>query len=169
MVRRDSANALAFAVGSPLHVITKVVFPCIQKGSDVPPASPTGVMTLKDLVFTRQIGCDRIQLTRVETGNGVVSPDPNVARLFIPSTGPYVGIGPDNVATIWDLLYVPYGKKPEDGYDLHARPMRYGELGIRSYLLTGGRIHVTWEDRQATTKDPIAEVCERDINAPCGS
>ena len=169
ILRRDSANAPAFAVGSPLHPIQAAVFDCISKGSDVKPESPTGVMTLRDLVFTRQIGCSRIQLRQVKNDNGVVSPNPNLARLFIPGTGPYVGTGRETIATTWDLFYVAHGKKPADGYDLHVRPTTYGHTGIRSYLLTAGRIHVTWQDRRATPSDPPAEVCESQIRTACGS
>jgi hypothetical protein len=162
ILRRDSANAPAFAVGSPLPPIQAVLIGCINEGSDVKPASSTAVLTLRDLLFARRSGCFRIQVMPVEN-----SSDSNLARLVVPTTGPYAGGNSWDTYTRWDLSYVPHGKKPSDGYDLHARPTDYGYSGIRSYLLTGGRISVTPEERRATRSDPLAEVCESDINAPC--
>jgi hypothetical protein len=167
IVRRDSSNGAAFAVGSPLQPITGVLMDCIRKNANTKPESRNGVLTLSELVFYPG-HCSRIQLEQVKTDGGYVLPDSNnSARLFLPTTRAYVGIPLEDISTSWNLTYVPHGKTPADGYDLHARPMRYGWTGIRSYLLTGEEIHVTWEDRRATTSDPLAEVCERDINAAC--
>jgi hypothetical protein len=168
ILRRDSSNAPGFAVGSPLQPITAVLMDCIRKNANTKPESRNGVLTLRELVFYPG-HCGRIQLEQVKTDGGSVVPDSNLARLYLPTTRAYVNIPLDDISTSWDLTYVPHGKTPADGYDLHVRPMTYGFTGIRSYFLTEGTVHVTWEDRRATTSDPLAELCERDINAPCGS
>jgi hypothetical protein len=169
IVRRDSTKGPAFAAGSPVQPILDVVLDCIKKATGVKPESSTGVLTLYDLVFASSHHCSRIQLEQVKDDNGTVSPDPNVARLYIPATGPYVGVTWRTLATSWDLFYVPHGKTPADGYDLHIRPMRYGESGIRSYLFAAGQTHVTWQNRRATIGDPLVEECEIDPWKSCGT
>jgi hypothetical protein len=167
MVRRDSASAPAFAVGSPLFPITAVVMDCIRKNApDAKPKSRNGTLTLRDLIFNSR-GCTRIRLDEVKSDGGAVSDDPNVARLYLPTVREFAGFPLSDQSTSWELTYVPHGKTPADGYDMHARPMQYGFTGVRSYLLTGDGIHVTWEDRRATTSDPLAEPCERDPNQAC--
>jgi hypothetical protein len=59
------------------------------------------------------------------------------------------------------------GGTAEDGFDLQVRPMMYGFTGVRSYLVTHGHVHATWEDRPATINDPLAEPCEIDPNQSC--
>jgi hypothetical protein len=168
ILRRDSANAPAFIVGSPLQPITLVLMDCIRKASEIKPKSRSGVLTLYDLVFYPG-HCGRIQLEQVKSDNGTVLPDPNIARLFLPTTRAFVAIPLEDISTSWDLTYVPHGKRPADGYDLHVRPMMYGYTGVRSYFMTGDTIHVTWEDRRATPSDPLAEECEIDPAKACGS
>jgi hypothetical protein len=94
--------------------------------------------------------------------------DPNIARLYLPTTRELVSFPLEDQSTAWDLTYVPHGKTPADGYDLHVRPITYGFTGIRSYLLSGGEAHVTWENRRATLTDPLAEPCEMDPWQACG-
>jgi hypothetical protein len=168
IVRRDSTRGPAFAAGSPVQPIVGVVLGCINKAKNIKGESPTGVLTLYELVFASGHHCDRIQLEQVKNDNGTLSSDPNVARLYIPATGPYAGVTWRTLATSWDLFYVPHGKTPADGYDLHVRPVRYGESGIRSYLMTAGQTHVTWENRAATVEDPLVEECEIDPWKSCG-
>jgi hypothetical protein len=166
--RRENARSPAFVVGSPLQPVVAVLMDCIRKGSSAKPASRNGVLNLRDLVFSSQF-CGRIQLEQVKSDAGVPSSDPNVARLYLPTTRAFVGIPLEDISTSWDITYVPHGKTPADGYDLHVRPMMYGFTGVRSYLLTGGKIYATWEDRRATVDDPLAEQCELDTNIPCSS
>jgi hypothetical protein len=166
ILRRDSSNAPAFAVGSPLQPITAVVMECIRKNATIKPESRKGVLTLRELVFYPG-HCSRIQLEQVKTDGGSVVPDSNIARLYLPTTRAYVGFPLEDLSTSWNIKYVPHGKTPADGYDLHVRPMTYGYTGIRSYLLTGDTIHVTWEDRPATPSDPLPLACESDINSTC--
>ena len=168
ILRRDSANAPAFVVGSPLQPISSVLMDCIRKASVAMPESRSGVLTLRELVFYPG-HCGRIQLEQVTSDGGTVLPDPNIARLFLPTTRAFVGIPLEDISTSWDLTYVPHGKTPADGYDLHVRPMMYGYTGVRSYLLTAGQIHVTWEERRATLSDPLAEECETDPTKACWS
>jgi hypothetical protein len=164
--RRDSSNAPAFAVGSPLQVITGVLMDCIRKNANIKAESRKGVLTLRELVFYPG-HCGRIQLEQVKTDGGYVLPDSNIARLYLPTTRAYVGFPLEDLSTSWNITYVPHGKTPADGYDLHVRPLTYGFSGIRSYLLTGDAIHVTWEDRPATPSDPPPLACESDINSAC--
>jgi hypothetical protein len=166
ILRRDSSNAPSFAVGSPLQPITGVVMECIRKNANIKSESRNGVLSLRELVFYPG-HCSRLDLEQVKTDGGSVVPDSNIARLYLPTTRAYVGIPLDDISTSWNITYVPHGKTPLDGYDLHVRPMMYGWTGIRSYLLTGGSIHVTWEDRRATPSDPLPEACESDINSAC--
>jgi hypothetical protein len=166
ILRRDSSDAPAFAVGSPLQPITAVVMDCIRKNANIKSESPNGVLSLRELVFYPG-HCSRLDLVQVKTDGGSVVPDSNIARLYLPTTRAYVGFPLEDLSTSWNINYVPHGKTPADGYDLHVRPMTYGYTGIRSYLLTGNAIHVTWEDRPATPSDPPTELCERDINEPC--
>jgi len=168
ILRRDSADAPAFIVGSPLQPITAVLMDCIRKAPDTKPESPSGVLTLRELVFYPG-HCGRIQLEQVKGDGGTVLPDPNIAHLFLPTTRAFVGIPLEDISTSWDLTYVPHGKTAADGYDLHVRPMMYGYTGVRSYLLTAGQIHVTWEERRATPSDPLAEECEIDPTKACWS
>jgi hypothetical protein len=170
IVRRDSANGPTYAVGSPLQPISAVLMDCIRKNSvspEVEANAGTRAMTLRDLVFYPR-HCGRIQLEQVKTDGGYVVDDPNVARLFLPTTRAFVGIPLDDISTSWDLTYVAHGKTPADGYELQVRPMMYGFTGIRSYLMTEREIHVTWEDRRATVTDPLAEACELKPRIPCG-
>jgi hypothetical protein len=168
ILRRDSADAPAFIVGSPLQPITAVLMDCIRKAPDTKPEAPSGVLTLRELIFYPG-HCGRIQLEQVKSDGGTVLPDPNIAHLFLPTTRAFVGIPLEDISTSWDLTYVPHGKTPADGYDLHVRPMMYGYTGVRSYLLTAGQIHVTWEERRATPSDPLAEECEIDPTKACWS
>ena len=168
ILRRDSANGPAFAVGSPLQPVIGVVMDCIRKNAPTAKAkSRNGVLTLRELVFGFR-GCSRIDLKQVKTDGGSVLDDPNIARLYLPTTREFAGVRVEDMSTAWDLTYVPHGKTPADGYDLYLRPMMYGFTGVRSYLLTNDEIHVTWEERRATRSDPLAEACERDPNTPCG-
>jgi hypothetical protein len=168
ILQRDSANAPAYAVGSPLQPVTAVVMDCIRKNAPgAKPRSPDGVLSLRDLVFTGARGCSRIDLQQVKTDNGYVLDDPNIARLYLPTTREFSGVRVEDMSTAWDLTYVPYGKTPADGYDFYLRPMLYGFTGVRSYLLTNGAAHVTWEERRATGSDPLADACERDPNTAC--
>jgi hypothetical protein len=166
-VRRDSAGAPAFAVGSPLQPITAVVMECIRKNSNLKPESKNGVMTLRHLVLYPG-HCSRLRLQQVKTESGYVLDDPNIARLYLPTTRELVSFPLEDQSTAWDLTYVPHGKTPADGYDLHVRPITYGFTGIRSYLLSGGEVHVTWENRRASLTDPLAEPCEMDPWQACG-
>jgi hypothetical protein len=161
VVRQDSLNAPGYAVGSPLRPIYALLFDCIRDNSAVRGTGPKGVVTLEDLIFTRQRGCGNMQIFRFESGPPAF--DPNVALLNVPTTG----FRRFNVATQYQLLYVPHGKKPDAGYDLQLTPLQYGASGIRSYMLTGGTAHVTWEQRRATIADPLADACERDLSQPC--
>jgi hypothetical protein len=173
MVRRDSAKAPAFAVGSPAFVVARVVALCITRGGSLEPRSPSGVRTLHDLIFRLESGCSRVQIDRVKEDSYVRDDLPNQANLWIPTTGPFVGIAIDDIATIWTLLYVPYGKTPADGYELQVRPLRFGDTGFRNYLLRVGKdekeakVYVTWEDRPATTSDSLVPACEMDPNLAC--
>ena len=48
-----------------------------------------------------------------------------------------------------------------DRFRLEARPLRYGETGLRSYLLDeSGVVHATPEPRTARPDDPMADDCE---------
>jgi hypothetical protein len=167
MLRRETAQGPAYAVGTPVFVITRIVAQCIAKAASYKPKAPSGVLTFHELVFRGELGCYRIQLQRVKEDSGYEPDLPNEANLWIPITGPYVGIRVDDIATIWRLSYVGHGKTPRDGYKLHARPLRFGETGFRNYLLEDGKMYVTWEDRPATTSDPLVEQCELDPNTAC--
>jgi hypothetical protein len=49
-----------------------------------------------------------------------------------------------------------------------ARPQQYGATGIRSYLLDAeGKLHVTMENRAATSLDDLAPVCEYELYTRC--
>jgi hypothetical protein len=168
MVKRDSVNGPALSVGSPLQPVTAVLMDCIRKSSAVKPEARSGVVTLRELVFYPG-HCGRIRLDQVKDDGGIVADDPNIARLYLPTTREFVSFPLDDMSTSWNITYVPHGKTPADGYDLQLRPMMYGFTGIRSYLLTGDSIHVTWEDRGATRADPPAEPCELDPNRACRS
>jgi hypothetical protein len=165
--RRDSAHAPPFVVGSPLPPIQADLFDCISRAARSKATSRSAVLSLRDLVFTGQKGCYRMNLVEVANDNGMVSPDPNVARLNIPTDGPLAVVGWRNLASMWNVFYVPHGKTPTDGYDLHLRPVTYGYFGVRSYLLTAGKIYVTWEDRDATMNDPSPDLCEIDRMKAC--
>jgi len=53
-----------------------------------------------------------------------------------------------------------------DKFRLEARPFRYGETGLRSYLLDeSGVVHATPEPRPARLDDPMADDCELDESA----
>lgn len=166
MVKRDSADGPAFAVGSPLQPIKGVVMDCIRRGAQSK-AQPHAPLTLQDLIFHSSRGCSRVYLDQVKDDGGTVSPDPNLARLYLPTTRAFTDIRVDDMSTAWNLTYLPLGKTPEDGFDLQVRPMTYGFTGVRSYLMTHGEVHATWEDRPATMNDPLADPCEMDPNQPC--
>jgi hypothetical protein len=165
IMRRDSASGPAFALGSPLQPIQGVVMDCIRKAAH--PKAPHATLTLQDLIFHSSLGCSRVYLQQVKDDGGTVSPDPNLARLYLPTTRAFTDIRVEDMSTAWNLTYVPLGRTPEDGFDLQVRPMMYGFTGVRSYLMTHGQVHATWEDRPATINDPLAEPCEIDPNQPC--
>jgi hypothetical protein len=170
LLKRDSANGLAFAVGSPLQPIRDVVMDCIRRSSESPEVKAyvgKRAMTLRDLVFYHPMGCGRLQLEQLKTESGYILEKPNDAVLFLSTSGAFVGIQLDDISTSWSLTYVPHGKTPADGYELQVRPMNYGFTGIRSYLITAGEVHVTWEDRPATSSDGRAEACEMDPHTGC--
>jgi hypothetical protein len=167
LLKRDSAGGPAFTLGSPLQPVTAVIMDCIRKNAGVKSQSKNGVVTLRDLVFYPE-HCGRIDLQQPKTDSGYILDDPNNAWLFLPTTRAFVGFPLEDQSTAWNLTYVPHGKTPADGYQLHVRPMHYGFSGIRSYLMTGAEIHATWEDRRATLTDPLAEQCEILLKA-CGS
>jgi len=166
MIKRDGAGEPAFALGSPLQPINGVVMDCIRKGAHSN-VQPHATLTLQDLIFHSSLGCSRVSVQQVKDDGGTVSPDPNLARLYLPTTRAFTDIRVDDMSTAWNLTYVPLGRTPEDGFDLQVRPMMYGFTGVRSYLMTHGQVHATWEDRPATINDPLAEPCEIDPNQPC--
>ena len=168
IMRRDSAKGPAFALGSPLQPLTAVLINCELKRTGAKPRSPDGVLTLHDVRSSRVQGCGAIDLEAQKDNHETVSDDPNVARLFLPTTYPMVGMPLDDISTSWDIAYVPHGKTPGDGYDLYVRPMMYGFTGVRSYLMGNGVVHATSENRRATQNDPLAEPCETDPHQACG-
>jgi hypothetical protein len=169
LIRRDSTNGLGFAVGSPLQPITAVIINCLLKRSQAEPQSKSGVVTLADVRHHLIQGCPAIELRDLKDDGGNSSDDPNVARLYLPTTRPFVGFPLDDQSTAWNLTYVPLGKTPADGFDFIVRPMMYGFTGVRSYLITHGEVHATWENRPATVSDPLADQCEFDPYQACGS
>jgi hypothetical protein len=144
--------------GSPLPAIVETLVPCIR--TNVLPYSigMKDPVTLTDLVFQSREACNGpvVAETIKSDPDSSLSYNPNAARLVILAPG----FERYNTAAVYNLLYVPRGKRPLDGYDLYAWPMRYGDSGLRSYLLSGDEIHVTTENRRATASDPLAPACE---------
>jgi hypothetical protein len=65
----------------------------------------------------------------------------------------------------WTGYQVSYGRVPDDAgrptqFEIVARPITYGESGVRSYYMrTDGEMHVTLADRAANASDPVVPVC----------
>jgi hypothetical protein len=99
-----------------------------------------------------------VDLLRLETEAGCATVEPRAAPNVIERDG-------------YRFIYVPAGAPRADGlapdYTLQARPLAYGETGVRSYFIDGRDVlRATAEPRAATADDQPAMACEFDSANP---
>jgi hypothetical protein len=162
---RAKPGAPAYIRGSPLPAVVNWVVPCVWAIVTAYQLKAHQVYTLEDLVGRAKNICNADPLSSIDE-----DPDPkmrynaNAYRIIVSAPG----FQKYNTTSVYDLLYVPRGKKQGDGYDLYVSPMNYAYSGVRSYLVAADKsIHVTTERRRATLSDPLALPCESNLKVPC--
>jgi hypothetical protein len=161
LVERERSGAPAMLVTSPVAVM-HTLRACIRQALALSrPRGSTSATALTLEAIRNLAGSACPSLGSVAYG-GLGAGDSNAAMIRLPQDAL-----PGDKVTSYTLFYVPRDRSGR-AFDVLARPQTYAGNGVRSYLLTGsGQLHVTTEERAATSADPAPEPCEVDLKTPC--
>jgi hypothetical protein len=161
LVERERSGVSAMLVTSPVAAM-HTLQACIRQALALPRSRRSASATALTLEAIRNLpGSPCPSLGSVAYG-GLGAGDSNAAMIRLPQDAP-----PKDKVTSYTLFYVPRDRT-DRAFDVLARPQTYAGNGVRSYLLTGsGQLHVTTEERAATSADPAPQPCEVDLKTPC--
>src|SRR5262249_27608297 len=156
ILKRDSASAKPRQLFSVPEALLGVR-DCINEQLNIVKRHHHGDIAMYDLSWPRG-PCMWFRMDTVNSASTDVDSlprDSNVVSLALPAKS--YGKA---VVQIYALRYRPNGPTPAVGFDLFAHPLRYHQGNQRSFaLLQDGSLHVTTENRLATSADPPPLAC----------